>query len=88
MPIHCLRFCCVHLFALNIEIVLADVTKPEKSNISDFDLTCGVISDLYVKFHTMPGKFTYRAIEWRLSFGNRSSSLVDYRGANTPPPQQ
>ena len=34
------------LFAL--KIVLADVTKPEKSNIlsSDFDLTCDVISGL------------------------------------------
>ena len=38
------------LFALNIEISLADVTKPEKSKNSDFDLTCDVISDLRVKF--------------------------------------
>ena len=34
-------------FALNIEILLADVTKPENS---DFDLTCDVISDIRVKF--------------------------------------
>ena len=36
------------LLALDIKIVLADVTKPEKSNIltSDFDLTCDVISDI------------------------------------------
>ena len=40
------------LFALNIEILLADVTKPEKS---DFDLTCDVISDLRVKFFTLHG---------------------------------
>ena len=33
------------LFPLNIEIVLADVTKHEKSNILT-DLTCDVISDL------------------------------------------
>ena len=39
------------LFALNIEILLADVTKPEKSKI----LTCDVISDLWVKFLTLYG---------------------------------
>ena len=43
------------LFALNIEILLADVTKPEKSKISDFDLTCDVISNLRVKFVTLYG---------------------------------
>ena len=37
------------LFALNIEILLADVTKPEKW-IFYFNLTCDVISDLRVKF--------------------------------------
>ena len=34
------------LLALNIEIVLADVTKPEKIEHSDFDLTCDVMSNL------------------------------------------
>ena len=38
------------LFALNIEILLADVTKPEKSK-----MTCDVISDLRVKFLTLYG---------------------------------
>ena len=37
----------------------------------------------------MFGYFTYRAIEWRLNFGNRSSSLGDNGGgrilADTPP---
>ena len=42
------------LFELNIEILLADVTKPEKSKI-DFDLTCDIISDLRVKFLTLYG---------------------------------
>ena len=42
------------LFALNIEILLADVTKPEKSKILT-DLTCDVISDLWVKFLTLYG---------------------------------
>ena len=37
---------------INIEILLADVTKPEKSNPC-FDLTCVVISDLQVKFLTL-----------------------------------
>ena len=40
------------LFAFNIEILLADVTKPEKSKILT-DLTCDVISDLRVKFLTL-----------------------------------
>ena len=43
------------LFALNIEILLADVAKPEKSKNSDFDLTCDVISDLRVKYLTLYG---------------------------------
>ena len=43
------------LFALSIEILLADVTKPEKSKILTFDLTCDVISDLRVKFLTLYG---------------------------------
>ena len=42
------------LFALNIEILLADVTKPEKSKILT-DLTCDVISDLRVTFLTLYG---------------------------------
>ena len=42
------------LFALKIEILLADVTKPEVEN-SDFDLTCDVISDVWVKFLTLYG---------------------------------
>ena len=42
------------LFALNIEILFADVTKPEKSKILT-DLTCDVISDLRVKFLTLYG---------------------------------
>ena len=37
---------------------------------------------------TMFGKFTFRAIEWRLSFGNRSSSLGDHRGGDTPLPNR
>ena len=45
------------LFALNIEILLADVNmapSPKVEN-SDFDLTCDVISDLRVKFFTLYG---------------------------------
>ena len=42
------------LFALNIEILLADVTKPEVKN-SYFDLICDVISDLQVTFLTLLG---------------------------------
>ena len=42
------------LFALNIEILVADVTNPEKSKILT-DLTCDVISDLRVKFLTLFG---------------------------------
>ena len=42
------------LFVLNIEILLADVTKPEKSKILT-DLTCDVISDVRVKFLTLYG---------------------------------
>ena len=35
----------LELFALNIEILLADATKPEKSNIpTRLDLTCDVIT--------------------------------------------
>ena len=33
------------LFALNIEVLLADVTKPEISKHFDFDLTCDVTGD-------------------------------------------
>ena len=33
------------LFELNVAILLADVTKPEKSNILTFDLTCDVTRD-------------------------------------------
>ena len=75
------------LFALNIEILLADVTKPKKTNILtlSFDLTCDVISDLRVKLLTLYGRFTYRAIEWRLKFGNQSSSLGDLRAFGPPP---
>ena len=43
------------LFALNIEILLDDVTKPKKVENSYFDLTCDVISDLQVKFLTLYG---------------------------------
>ena len=43
------------LFALSIEILLANVTKPEKVENSDFDMTCDVISDLRVKFLTLYG---------------------------------
>ena len=42
------------LFALNIEILFADITKPEKS-IFYFDLTCDVISDLQIKLLTLFG---------------------------------
>ena len=58
------------LFALNIEILLADVTKPEKSKILDFDLTCDVTQwpPRSIKFDLLPRQFTYRAIEWRLKF--------------------
>ena len=42
------------LFALNIDILLADVTKPEKSKILT-DLTCDVISDPRVKCLTLYG---------------------------------
>ena len=39
------------LFALNIKILLANVTKPEKSRKKNyFDLTCDVIGDLRVNF--------------------------------------
>ena len=51
-----------------------------------FDLTCDIISDIQVNFFTLFGKFTYCAIEWRLKFGNRSSSLGDLRGALCPLP--
>ena len=34
--------------------------------------------------NTIFGKFTYSDIEWRLNFGNRSSSLRDHRGGDTP----
>ena len=43
------------LFALNIEILLADVTKARKVENSDFDLTCDVISELQVEFLTLYG---------------------------------
>ena len=34
-------------------------------------------------------KDTYKAIEWRLNFGNRSNSLGDHKGGRyVPPPQQ
>ena len=33
------------LFALNIENLFADINKPEKWNISTFDLTCSVTGD-------------------------------------------
>ena len=59
---------------------------PKKVENSDFDLTCDVISDLRVKFLILYGQFTYRAIEWRLKFGNRPSSLEDLRGTLCPPP--
>ena len=36
----------------------------------------------------MFGRFTYRAIEWRLNFGNRYSSLGDHRGRNALPPNR
>ena len=43
------------LFEPNIEILLADVMKSRKVENSDFDLTCDVISGLWVKFLTLYG---------------------------------
>ena len=63
-----------------LAILLTDVTKPEISNIPT--LTRPVTSSV-VKYHTSFGKFTHRAIEWRLNFGNRSSSLGDH-GPQSP----
>ena len=60
------------LFALTIEILLADVTKPEKSKI--LTLTWPVTSSVT------------SGSNWRLKFGNRSSSLGDLRGGPLPPP--
>ena len=79
------------LFALNIEILLADVTKPEKSKI--LTLTWPVTSSVTSGSNFWPctGSSRTGAIEWRLKFGNRSSSLGDLRGgplAPPPPPQQ
>ena len=76
------------LLALNIEILLADVTKPRKVENFDFDLTCDVISNLQVNFFYLVWVVHVQAIERRLKFGNRSSSLGDLRGAFAPPPAE
>ena len=76
------------LFALNIEILLADVAKPEMSNI--LTLTRPVTSLLTPRSwkFVFPRQFVSRAFECRLNFQNRSSSFGDQRGArNSPPPQ-
>ena len=75
------------LFALNIEILLVDVTKPEKSKI--LTLTWPLTSSVTSRSNFWPctgSSRTYRAIEWRLKFGNQSSSLGDLRGPFAPPP--
>ena len=65
------------LFAFNIDILLANLIKPEQSN---FDLTCDVINDLQIKFRTLFGNFTYRATEERLNYGNQPMGLRDQNG--------
>ena len=60
--------------------------QARKDENIDFDLTCDVISDLKVKWLTLFGEFTSRAIEWRLKSGNRSSSLENLGGGLYPPP--
>ena len=74
------------LFLLNIEILLADVTKPEKSKI--LTLTWPVTSSVTSGSNFWPctGSSRTGLSKWRLKFGNRSSSLGDLRGALWVPP--
>ena len=65
------------LFALNIEILLADVAKLEISNISI--LTRPVTPSVTSRSNFTPCLENSR-IEWRFNFGNGSSSLGDHRG--------
>ena len=79
------------LFALNIDILLANVTKPQKMKI--LILTWPVTSSVTSRSNFWPylgSSRMYRAIEWRLKFGNRSNSLGDLREGDpfTPPPPQ
>ena len=75
------NFVCARYFARQAH-------QARKDENIDFDLTCDVISDLKVKCLTLFGEFTSRAIEWRLKFGNRSSSLGNLGGRAIPPPPQ
>ena len=76
------------LCAFNSEIVLADVKKPEKSNILTLAWSVTSLVTSRPNFTTCL-KSSRTRIEWRLDFGNRSSSLGVHRGgAETPPPPQ
>ena len=72
------------LVALSINILFANITKARKVEYFHFDLTCHVISYLWVKLRTLFGKFTCRAIEWHLKFENRPSSLQITGGGDMP----
>ena len=75
------------LFALNIEILLADVTKPVKWKI--LSLTWPVTSSVTSRSNIWPCTGSSRTqLGLDLKFGNRSSSFGDLRGAFAPPPQQ
>ena len=74
------------LFALNIDILLADVTKPKKS-IFLFDLTCDVISDLQVQLFTLQGSSRTALSNgvWNLEI---APVVWEISGRSFPPPPQ
>ena len=68
------------LFELNIEILLADVTKPENF---DFDLTCDVTGDPEVIKICFPST-VFRAFKCRLNFFRKGQVVSEIRGRAQP----
>ena len=74
------------LFELNIYILLADVTKPEKSTIPTLTWpVTSLVTPKSFKF-VFPRRFS-RAFKCRFNFQSRSSSFGDQRGLEIAPPQ-
>ena len=71
---------------VNIDILLAKLIKPEKTKT--LTLNWPVTSSVTSKSNTYLVRIVHvrRAIEWRLKFENRPSSLGDLRGPFAPPP--
>ena len=71
-PTHLLCRCLL----LNIDILLANLIKPEQSEIFHFDLTSDVINDLQVKLYTVFGTVTCGAVNPRPAGGPKGPPVV------------